>query len=191
MREKHVFLRLLSALSGLLLIATGALCLLQPGAALQALSTLLGVSMLISGIFGVVGFALCGDAVLGAGYLLLDGVVAILLSALTLLNRLFSPLALPALFSLWMLFSGVSRFVRSLDLRRLGVRGWGWFTAMGALEMLGGFATMAAPFAALLTQSLTAGGIFALEGVLTAASGLLARRTGGFDGAHSARDRIM
>lgn len=191
MREKHVFLRLLSVLSGVLLIAAGALCLLQPGAALQALSTLLGVSMLISGILGIVGFALCGDAVLGAGYLLLDGVLAILLSALTLLNRLFPPLALPALFSLWMLFSGASRFVRSLDLRRRGVRGWGWFTAMGAAGMLGGFVTMAAPFAALLTQSLTAGGIFALEGVFIAASGLLARRTGGFDGAHSTRGRIM
>ena len=191
MREKHVFLRLLSVLSGVLLIATGALCLLQPGAALQALSTLLGVSMLISGIFGIVGFALCGDAVPDAGFLLLDGVLAILLSALTLLNRLFPLLPLQALFSLWVLFSGVSRFVRSLDLRRLGMRGWGWFTAMGAAELLGGFVTMAAPFASLFAPSFTAGGLFTLEGILMAASGLLARRTGGFDGAHSASPRIM
>ncbi len=178
MEEKHVFLRLLSVLSGVLLIVSGALCILRPGAALPALSTLLGVSMLVSGILGVVGFALCGDAVHGACYLLLDGVLTVLLSALVLLNRLFPPLALAALFSLWMLFLGVSRFVRSLELRRAGVRGWGWFTAMGAASVLGGFVTMASPFTSLFPRSFTAGAVFALEGVCMAASGLLVRRTG-------------
>ena len=60
---------------------------------------------------------------------------------------------------MWLLFSGVSKFVNSFDLRRLGVRGWGWFTALGVLLAFGGFFSFLDPVAGALTLSILAGAL--------------------------------
>ena len=119
------FSRVLWIISGVLLILCGVLCLSRPVVALAAISLFLGLSMLFSGIVDIVIFARGRDRMVGSVWFLVDGILTVLLSLFVLFDQAFTALSLPFIFGMWLLFSGVSKFVNSFDLRRLGVRGWG------------------------------------------------------------------
>ena len=157
--------RILWVLAGVLLIAAGIVCFARPGAALDGISWLLGFVMLASGVVDIVIFASAHDLMFGSGWFLLDGVLTILLSIFVLCNQWFTVLTLPFILGMWLLFSGVSKFVNSFDLRRLGVRGWGWFTALGVLLAFGGFFSFLDPVAGALTLSILAGALLILQGL--------------------------
>ena len=82
------------------------------------------------------------------------------LVALAILIKFFgsvSELTLPYILGMWLLFSGITKFVNSFDLRRFGVRGWGWVTAFGLLMAAAGFLSFMDPLAAAVTLSVLAG----------------------------------
>ena len=89
--------------------------------------------MLAAGIAEIVVFAGTSKTLLGSGWLLLNGVLTVIMALLLLFNQWFTLLSLPLLFTLWLLFSGIGRFVSAFDLRALGVRAWGWVLAIGIL----------------------------------------------------------
>ena len=120
---------------------------------------------LFSGIVDIVVFASGRNPLLGSGWFLVDGILTVLLSLFVLFDQAFTALSLPFIFGMWLLFSGVSKFVNSFDLRRLGVRGWGWFTALGVLLAFGGFFSFLDPVAGALTLSILAGALLILQGL--------------------------
>ena len=67
--------------------------------------------------------------------------------------------------TLWLLFSGVSRFVSAFDLRACGVRGWGWILAVGVILIAAGFVCMMDPWVSVAAIGVTVGLVFLLEGV--------------------------
>ena len=91
--------------------------------------------------------------------------MTVILSLFLLFNQWFTLLSLPFLFTLWLLFSGISRFVSAFDLRALGVRAWGWVLALGILLMAGGFICMMDPWVSVTAIGVTVGLVFLLEGV--------------------------
>lgn len=117
--------RVLWIIAGVLLIVAGVYCFVSPDAALSGLSLILGLAMLFSGIVDIVIFASSRRFMLGSGWFLLDGIFTVLLAIFLLCNQAFTMLSLPFIFGMWLLFGGISRFVSSFDLQRLGVRGWG------------------------------------------------------------------
>lgn len=117
--------RVLWIIAGVLLIVAGVYCFVSPEAALSGLSLILGLAMLFSGIVDIVIFASSRRFMLGSGWFLLDGIFTVLLAIFLLCNQAFTMLSLPFIFGMWLLFGGISRFVSSFDLQRLGVRGWG------------------------------------------------------------------
>lgn len=157
--------RVLNILAGILLIASGIYCLCNQDIAVLSAGVLLGVFMLISGIIEIVVFAGTSGLLIGSGWLLLDGVLTVILSLFLLFNQWFTLLSLPFLFTLWLLFSGISRFVSAFDLRALGVRAWGWVLALGILLMAGGFICMMDPWVSVTAIGVTVGLVFLLEGV--------------------------
>ena len=76
----------------------------------------------------------------------------------------------------WLLFSGITKFVNSFDLRRFGVRGWGWVTAFGLLMAAAGFLSFMDPLAAAVTLSVLAGLFLMIQGVVSIAFGCLSGR---------------
>ena len=125
--------RVLWIVAGVLLIVAGGACMLHPGAALSGLSFLLGMAMLFSGAVDIMIFATAGSSIYGSGWFLVDGILTVLLSIFLLCNQMFTMMTLPYILGMWLLFSGITKFVNSFDLRRFGVRGWGWVTAFGLL----------------------------------------------------------
>lgn len=103
----------------------------------------------------------------GAGWFLADGILTVLLSLFLLFDQGFTLLSLPFIFSVWLLFSGINQFVNSFELQRLGVKGWGWLTALGVLLTIVGFFSISDPIADLVTLSFLAGFLLICEGVAT------------------------
>ncbi len=159
------FSRVLWALAGILLVIAGVTCLAQPAVALVTMSVFLGVSMLVSGIIDLVIYARGHAVLFGAGFFLVDGILTVVLSLLILFNQAFTTLTLPMIFGMWLLFSGISNTVHSFDLRRLGVHGWGWFTALGILLAVAGFCSFMDPVIGMVTLDILVGGLLILQGV--------------------------
>lgn len=168
--------RVLWVLAGLLLVAAGVTCLMSPGAAVSSLSLFLGIAMLFSGIVDIVIFAAGHSYMIGSGWFLVDGILTALLSIFVLCDQWFTALTLPFIFGMWLMFSGISKFVNSFDLQRLGVRGWGWFTALGLLLAVAGFISFLNPVAGLVAISAAVGVFLILQGVASILRGCFSGR---------------
>ena len=141
MRTKTV--RILNIVAGILLIAAGIYCLCNEDVAVLSAGLMLGIFMLAAGIAEIVVFAGTSGVLIGSGWLLLDGVLTVIMSLFLLFNQWFTLLSLPFIFTVWLMFSGISRFVSAFDLHALGVRSWGWVLAVGILLMAAGFISKA------------------------------------------------
>ena len=157
--------RILNIVAGILLIAAGIYCLCNEDVAVLSAGLMLGIFMLAAGIAEIVVFAGTSGVLIGSGWLLLDGVLTVIMSLFLLFNQWFTLLPLPFLFTVWLMFSGISRFVSAFDLHALGVRGWGWVLAVGILLMVAGFICMMDPWVSAAAVGVTVGMVFLLEGI--------------------------
>ena len=158
-------MKVLNIIAGVLLIALGVYCLCNQDIAAMTAGLMVGVVMLISGVMEIVVFATTRGLLFGSGWLLLDGVLTVILSLFLLFNQWFTMMSLPFLFTLWLLFSGVSRFVSAFDLRALGVHEWGWILAIGIILILAGLICMMDPWVSVAAIGVTVGLVFLLEGI--------------------------
>lgn len=158
-------MRVLSIIAGVLLIAAGVYCMCNQDVAVMSAGILLGVFMLCAGIVEIVVFAGTSGLLIGSGWLLLDGVLTVIMSLFLLFNQWFTMMSLPFLFTVWLLFSGISRFVSAFDLRALGVRAWGWVLALGIILLVVGFVCMMDPWVGVAAIGVTVGLVFILEGI--------------------------
>ena len=163
MRTKTV--RILNIVAGILLIAAGIYCLCNEDVAVLSAGLMLGIFMLAAGFAEIVVFAGTSGVLIGSGWLLLDGVLTVIMSLFLLFNQWFTLLSLPFIFTVWLMFSGISRFVSAFDLHALGVRGWGWVLAVGILLMVAGFICMMDPWVSAAAVGVTVGMVFLLEGI--------------------------
>lgn len=85
-------------------------------------------------------------------------------------------LSLPFIFGMWLLFGGISRFVSSFDLQRLGVRGWGWFTVLGILLTAAGILSFYDPISGAMALSWIVGLVLILQGIASIASACFSGR---------------
>lgn len=168
--------RVLNVAAGVLLIAAGVYCLCNQDIAVLSAGLLLGLFMLVSGVIEIAVFAGTSGVLIGSGWLLLDGVLTVIMSLFLLFNQWFTMLSLPFLFTIWLLFSGISRFVSAFDLRALGVRAWGWVLAIGILLIVGGFVCMMDPWVSVVAIGVTVGLVFILEGVSAIVCACISKR---------------
>lgn len=168
--------RVLNIAAGVLLIAAGVYCLCNQDIAVLSAGLLLGLFMLVSGVIEIAVFVGTSGVLIGSGWLLLDGVLTVIMSLFLLFNQWFTMLSLPFLFTIWLLFSGISRFVSAFDLRALGVRAWGWVLAIGILLIVGGFVCMMDPWVSVVAIGVTVGLVFILEGVSAIVCACISKR---------------
>lgn len=168
--------RALWIIAGALLVIAGVICLVNPDIALSSLAALFGIAMLFSGVVDIVVFAAGRRYMAGAGWFLVDGILTVLLSLFILCNQWFTVLTLPVVFGMWLIFSGITKFVNSFDLQRLGVRGWGWFTALGILLAVVGFLSFLNPLASMAAMAVMVGVYFVLQGIASIVRGCFSGR---------------
>ena len=86
---------------------------------LLSVGLMLGIFMLAAGITEIVVFAGMSGVLIGSGWLPRDGVLTVIMSLL--FNQWFTLLSLPFIFTVWLMFSDLSRFVSAFDLHAPGV----------------------------------------------------------------------
>lgn len=156
--------KVLWIVAGALLIIAGIICLCNPGTALVSMCLFMGILMLFSGIVDIVIFAKGNQQIAGAGWFLADGILSFILGLMLLFNQTFALVTLPFIFGMWLLFSGINSFANSFELKRLGIRGWGWFTALGVILIVIGFFSFFDPVADLFALSVLVGILLIAQG---------------------------
>ena len=93
-------MKFLSFIMGVLLIVVGVVAIFNPAATVTSLSVMLGLSLLICGVIDLVLYFRLHKVAFGAGTLLADGLMTIIVAMLMLSSRWIVQTALPVIFSM-------------------------------------------------------------------------------------------
>ena len=132
-------------ITAVLLIALGVVCIFNPGESFVSAAWLLGVIILVSGLSSLI-FGLRAQAFLpNAGSTTLLALFQIMVGLMLATDILASELALIVVFSMWVIFEGVSLAVLSIDYRRSGYNRWWLMMALGVCSIVFGFLALREP----------------------------------------------
>ena len=149
----------------ILMIPAGICAIVYPETTLISLAWIIGLIVLIDGFCTIMLFALEHNFLFGAGWLLLDGVITVVLAVFLLFNNLFTASALPYVFGMWVIISGVQKAIYSFDLKKIGISGWGWVLAFGILSSAVGIVALTDPVVSTIAISVLVGWMLITYGV--------------------------
>ncbi len=158
-------MKFLSFIMGVLLIVVGVVAIFNPAATVTSLSVMLGLSLLICGVIDLVLYFRLHKVAFGAGTLLADGLMTIIVAMLMLSSRWIVQTALPVIFSMWVLFSAVARMGVAFELRSLGRSGWIWLLLLSIITLVLGAISLFHPLVASIAISLIVGVLLISQGV--------------------------
>ena len=96
----------LTIVSGIIMIAAGAFCFINPGQTFMTMAFVIGTVMALCGIIHVLAYVIGrtphgkGD---NNGWILIDALLTLLLGILVLFNQLTVDMAIPMVFGMWVL----------------------------------------------------------------------------------------
>ena len=102
----------LTIVSGIIMIAAGAFCFINPGQTFMTMAFVIGTVMALCGIIHVLAYVIGrtphgkGD---NNGWILIDALLTLLLGILVLFNQLTVDMAITMVFGMWVLVSGLLR----------------------------------------------------------------------------------
>ena len=105
-------MRILTIVSGILMLLTGAFCIMNPGQTFLSLAFIIGLVMVINGLIHTLAYFIGrglhnkGD---NNGWILTDALITLLLGILILCNQLVADAAITMVFAVWMFVSGILR----------------------------------------------------------------------------------
>lgn len=105
-------MRILTVISGILMILTGVFCFINPGQTFMSMAFIVGIIMVINGVIHSVAYLMGrglhnkGD---NNGWILTDALITLLLGILVLCNQLVADTAIHMVFGMWVLVSGILR----------------------------------------------------------------------------------
>lgn len=133
------------AITGILLVILGILCIVYPTATLFTLAWMIGLFTLCTGISKFI-FAIKTSKYLpNSGVRILSGLLQILIGILFLCNTFFVGLSLAIVFAMWVLFESVLIAVQSFDYKKVGYKGWWTMLLFGIAGVILGIAGLYNP----------------------------------------------
>lgn len=153
------------AITGILTVALGIICLIYPLNTLLAVAWVMGLFVLCSGISKLI-FALRTRYIMpNTGGRIFSALIQIMLGFILLGHKLFVVETLAIVFAMWILVESITLFVHSFDYKQAGYKGW-W------LMMIFGIGGVALGIAGLRAPALSAGTMSAIIGISIIAIGL-------------------
>ena len=165
-------MRLLTIITGVLLVLTGIWCIANQGVTFAALAFVLGTMMVIKGVVGMLSFFNMKKGWEGMGWNLSESMFATVLGCVVLSNQLATDLMISMFFGMWVLAAGCNRLVAGIVFKRFNNPAWSWTLGLGALSVVVGVYTFLNPILAGLVVGLIVGIIFMVQGVNTIAVGI-------------------
>jgi uncharacterized membrane protein HdeD (DUF308 family) len=124
------------AISGILLVALGILCICKPAETLFATAWMIGCFTLFSGITKLIFTFRTQKFLPNSASRLVSAILQILLGIIFLANNFFVALSLPLVFIAWILAESIIIAIQSFDYKKIGFPGWWAILLLG----LGGIA---------------------------------------------------
>lgn len=133
-------------LIGILAVILGIWSLVVPDVTLVALTYVFICTFIISGLFEI-SFSIANRNILnGWGWTLAGGIIDLLFGFILLL---LPPAAIAMILiyfiGFWIMFRGVWMIGESFELKRLEVKGWGWFLVLAILTLIFSFVFIVSP----------------------------------------------
>ena len=119
------------AITGILLIALGVMCIIKPGSTLFTTAWLIGCFTLFSGIAKLVFTFKTQSFMPNSGTRMLSGLFQVIIGLIFLSHNMFVTMSLPLVFILWVMFEGVILAVVSFDYKKFGFSSWWLMLILG------------------------------------------------------------
>lgn len=132
-------MRIATILMGLLLLATGIWSFANSGVTFLALAFVIGLVMIVEGTIegGIYIYARSGIKKDNNIWMLTDNVITLLTGILVISGQLVADVAVPYVFGMWMLFSGVTRITISMNIDKKGKRyNFFWTAGVGLVSLI-------------------------------------------------------
>ena len=162
-------MRVITLAGCFLMVATGAFCFINPGQTFMTMAFVIGSVMVINGVIHALGFLLArGSFGIGDnnGWILIDAILTLLLGILILCNQLTVDMAIPMIFGMWVLVSGLLRFEAATRINRQ--KKPGNFKAAfitGVVTILVGLIGFINPFVTYVSIIITLGIFLVVQGI--------------------------
>jgi uncharacterized membrane protein HdeD (DUF308 family) len=162
-------MRILTIIGAILMILAGALCFISPGQTFLALAFVVGMVMVINGAIQTLSY-LTGRGLNNKGdnngWILVDALITLLLGILVLCNQLVADAAIPMVFGMWVLVTGILRIEAATRINKEKKR-TNYRTAMvtGVVTTLIGLFGFINPLVTLLTTVLLLGFFLVMQGI--------------------------
>ena len=118
-------MRVLTIISGILMLVTGVFCFINTGQTFLTLAFVVGIVMVLNGIIHTLAYLIGrglhnqGD---NNGWILVDALITLVLGILVLCNQLVVDVAIPMVFGMWVLVSGILRVEAASHINRVKKR---------------------------------------------------------------------
>jgi uncharacterized membrane protein HdeD (DUF308 family) len=153
-------------IKGLLLLVAGIAILMRPAEGYLGLSVLFSVVILGAGLAQIFFSIGNSDILKGWGWTLVSGIIDTLIGIFLLSYPVITMATLPFFVGFWLIFRSFYLMGASLDLKSLGIPGWGWMMAGGIALMVLAFAILYYPAAGAISIVAWSGTAFILAAVL-------------------------
>src|SRR5574344_743952 len=142
-----IFLKIMWALGGIILILCGCSAFFNPMAGMVAFQTIIGAGLIISGILSIIGYAATQKILMGAGWILADGIMSLIFGGLIIFAMTYSDMLtaeftavvsvfIAVIIGVWLITTGVGQITRAVDLHKHNEKGWGWGIFFGIVSLL-------------------------------------------------------
>ena len=135
-----------SLLIGILAIVVGVWCIATPDTTFVALIYLFIFGFLFSGVLEIIFAVSNRNRLSDWGWSLASGIIEVVLGLLLMFLPMVSiGLILIYFVGFWILFRSVWMIAESFELKRLNIKGWGWFLGLGILVLIFSFIFILSP----------------------------------------------
>lgn len=171
------FIKVLWIIAGVVLIVGGIAAFFNPLAGITTFEAICGFALAVSGIMSIIAYCASSKVMLGAGWILAEGILSLILGGVILVASFSNGIIATEitgmlakfvgwLLAFWLLFSGITHITRSVDLHKLSAKGWGWGLIWGILCIVCALGVFCQPvITALGTMSFVLGIILIVGGV--------------------------
>ncbi len=160
-------MRLLTIISGVMLVLTGLFCFANSGETFLALAFVLGLVMIMSSIIQLISYWWGrNDRTDNNGWIFAESIITLILGILVQTSLIAADAAIPMVFGLWVMFSGVLRFVVATMINpSKKTSNFVWTIVIGLVGIFIGIYAFVNPLTANLPIAVLLGIIFLMQGI--------------------------
>ena len=157
-------MRILTALSGIILALGGAFCFAFNTHAFSDLAFVMGLVMLVSGVLCVIAYIASGKSRRLPDTLLVENIVTMLFGFAVLNNQVPNDI-IAVFFGAWLVIAGATRLTQGITISRFNAKNWFRVLPLGAVCALLGAIMMMPTLVSTMNAMILVGAAFILDGL--------------------------